>query len=494
MGLCIFSLKTEDCLQLPENFPTMYSEFQHGNFVVKHTKRHGRSVPLDQALKKAYTKPAKGQGGVIGLTRRKEAVAQWSLIKHEKAEIARFLPELCHLDNEDEYSLHHKFRKTTTYENEKCVQKICAYILQRGNQFEVETEIRLMKIVTGKHLDTEKAVYLLTCIETGEKSYKEFKITRMADKSKKLFDKISKNNIGSKRKKCHGKQMNVKKETIDAMKFIEIARSYYDIHKLLQFQLTKAPLNLTKDGFFRKTRKSELECDLITYLKEPAPTEPPMEGNQDLALVVIDFMAYAREVAVKQLKLETFGDFAENLLRTFFHISKGCGRIDIVFDLYLEQSIKSSERLRRGKCDPIEVTVNQSEKPLPVEMERFWASQDNKMKLQQFFIKWILENYHGTRPIYLGGSHVDDISKCLRCASGSIQEILSLHSDLEEADHRIMFHANHALTVESHEKLIIASADTDVFVCALYHFRNWAHFHLRELWVLSGQGQYLCMV
>ena len=39
---------------------------------------------MDKALEKEYNKVAKGHGGVIGVTREKNVVARWNLIKHEK--------------------------------------------------------------------------------------------------------------------------------------------------------------------------------------------------------------------------------------------------------------------------------------------------------------------------------------------------------------------------------------------------------------------------
>ena len=72
--------------------------------------------------------------------------------------------------------------------------------------------------------------------------------------------------------------------------------------------------------------------------------------------------------------------------------------------------------------------------------------------------------------------------------SGNVQEIRLLKCDHEEVDDRIMFHVNHAVTVESLRRIIVASADTDVFVCLMYHFSRWTHFDLTEIWVLGGQG------
>ena len=51
----------EDCISLPGRFPKMHRSFLQGDFVVKHTSRNGSAVPIDQALEKAYNKPAAGR-------------------------------------------------------------------------------------------------------------------------------------------------------------------------------------------------------------------------------------------------------------------------------------------------------------------------------------------------------------------------------------------------------------------------------------------------
>ena len=56
-----------------------------------------------------------------------------------------------------------------------------------------------------------------------------------------------------------------------------------------------------------------------------------------------------------------------------------------------------------------------------------------------------------------------------------------LKSNHEEADDRILFHINQAVVVDHFNRVIVASADTDVFV--------WMDFDLKELWILSGQGR-----
>ena len=101
---CWVPLYYEECIALEKKFPRIYESFVEGGFVVRQTAKCGSAVPMDQALEKEYNKLAKGQGGFIGFSPRKEAVAQWNIIKHEKARFAKHLWEVCCLTVEDEYS------------------------------------------------------------------------------------------------------------------------------------------------------------------------------------------------------------------------------------------------------------------------------------------------------------------------------------------------------------------------------------------------------
>lgn len=46
--------------------------------------KKGSGVPFDQALEQCYNWPAKVSGGIIGVTRKKDAVALWGIINHKK--------------------------------------------------------------------------------------------------------------------------------------------------------------------------------------------------------------------------------------------------------------------------------------------------------------------------------------------------------------------------------------------------------------------------
>ena len=151
----------EDCISLEAQFPEIYDEFRKGNFVARLTCS---AVQMDQALEKEYNKIAKGQGGIIGFTNRKKAVAQWNLIKHEKMQYIKVLQTLCNANQDSEYTLHHEFSKTITESNEKCIEQIQKFISERENPFDNSCKL-VTNIVTEAKMNSDRAEYLLRCVK-----------------------------------------------------------------------------------------------------------------------------------------------------------------------------------------------------------------------------------------------------------------------------------------------------------------------------------------
>ncbi|KAG1670900.1 hypothetical protein GQR58_016621 [Nymphon striatum] len=173
-------------------------------------------------------------------------------------------------------------------------------------------------------------------------------------------------------------------------------------------------------------------------------------------------MAYARKVAVKKLKLKTFGDMAAQLWKTFSAMASTCKRIDVVFDVYEAGSIIDFERLRRSTVDPIEVSINRSDTPLPIDLDRLWASISNKSKFEAFFIRWITEQIQGmenmSTPVFLGGAHETDMYKCIRLDSLNAEDVPHIRKQMTD------------------------------YCCISSMPLTWHDSGLDELWVLVGQG------
>ena len=56
--------------------------------LLKLVKLGASAVPMDQGLKRAYNKPVQGNRSIIGFTKCKEALAQFNLLRHERARIS----------------------------------------------------------------------------------------------------------------------------------------------------------------------------------------------------------------------------------------------------------------------------------------------------------------------------------------------------------------------------------------------------------------------
>lgn len=321
----------------------------------------------------------------------------------------------------------------------------------------------------------------------GEKLFQEFRDSRIVFKKKMLFDKITKEVI--KKEKNHDQPTkDLNKESMVLLRSVDIARARcYDVKTLLSYEITSTSFFLSKNGFLRPaSNKSDL-------LKKTRLSQYPLKEfshNSKLG-VFIDFMAYARKLGSRannnKSSIKTFGDFVENLWQSFLTYSRSSQRIDIIFDNYISSSLKAWERERRTKGNLAVITkINHIDQPLPPlsELPKFWASIDNKISLQQFFIDWLIEKYNSEKPLYLGGCHKNNkIYHCYRLCSGNFTEVRLLYCEHEEADDRLQYHISHAVKVDGIDIALVCSGDTDVHTSLLYNFEyQWKQYGLRELW------------
>ena len=141
-------------------------------------------------------------------------------------------------------------------------------------------------------------------------------------------------------------------------------------------------------------------------------------------------------------------------------------RIDVVFDTYKEQSIKSFERRQQGEDqEEVHQLLNISSSQIVRQWRQFLSKVSNKTSLICFLVDEWTKEEHTTR---LQGrklfATVDD--HCYRIMRGVKEEIADLKSTHEEADGRLLLHAYHAAK-EGYEGIVICAADTDVFIMAL---------------------------
>ena len=114
---------------------------------------------------------------------------------------------------------------------------------------------------------------------------------------------------------------------------------------------------------------------------------------------------------------------------------------------------------------------------VPVHLDKFWAPSISKTAFQAFCVEWLTSNYNGKKPLHLG---IQPKSWCM--SAGHVHHFPLLHCTHEEADDRIMFHIQVILSDRtSPTSVTVFSADTDVFICLLYHLSI-------KMWVVRNSG------
>ena len=116
------------------------------------------------------------------------------------------------------------------------------------------------------------------------------------------------------------------------------------MHDVLKHPLGSLPASLAcNNGFPRKNNKAQLGKELEKLI------EPTVEVTRPSAYL-IDGMALVQKLKVDYL---TFGEIADKILSRALREGEGNNRVDVVFHVYRDISIKSAERELRGESDAI---------------------------------------------------------------------------------------------------------------------------------------------
>ena len=159
----------------------------------------------------------------------------------------------------------------------------------------------------------------------------------------------------------------------------------------------------------------------------------------------------------------TFDELSQTILKRILIDGHGSERIDVVFHVYLEQSIKAVERVACGSKEGIMFAFIKGGHCIK-NWKRILTSTDTKNGLTKFLAEsWKTEKSrdqlrHTTLIVTSG-------EKSFKITKAEVAEIEELNSSYEEADTRLVIHARHA--AQSFPEVIIISEDTDVFVIIL---------------------------
>ena len=279
---------------------------------------------------------------------------------------------------------HTELQSSRMKKDEQAVSAIVDLIQGWVNPFSESQD--LISISTAKKAPREIATDLKTAHAVGERCYANFKEERMekTPQIRKLHDPVKTNKLKTFRDSNKKKQV----PTNDRSIILKADRSLFgriivaqerrlQMDAILSHPLGPLPWALsTPDGLLRKTNKASL----ASLLQKNVQVSEEVPVN---SAAVIDGMSLVQRLKGDQL---TFGDVAITVLSMAMKEGVSCNRIDVVFDIYKELSIKNSERRLRGEesgHQPVNITSTQ----IVRQWRNFLTRVSNKTSLITFIVK-----------------------------------------------------------------------------------------------------------
>ena len=183
---------------------------------------------------------------------------------------------------------------------------------------------------------------------------------------------------------------------------------------------------------------------------------------------------------LKPIGVKTLQGYATRVFLPFIKAQlRKVTRIDIIWDVYLEDSLKATAKEIRGRGIRRRLAPSNT---IPGNWQEFLRLEDNKTELFDFLAHQVVENLSGEKDVYTTcGQNV----LCSRVR----QDISSLAPyTLEEADTRMHLLIQQTNGIAEYRRIILRTLDTDVLVLAV---SNVVSLEDTEIWVAFGTGKHL---
>ena len=450
------SVHIRDMQQLPVKHPELVSEFEAGKFTFQKTENAFSAMPLDQGHEQ-NNEMVKGDGGAIGLTENPQALRRWMTGGPQIARLVHEFEESINTATAEQFK-HHEQVPSFQAKFKTHVQSMVDTISELGNPFSDESN-ELVSLSSKDVADKSVVKTVNEIKDIGIRQYQTFVKERLIDRSKSVSETITKNKLAMIRDRPRSSVLSKSKLQLKSAKndcllfsrlYIGCQNRGSNLEDFFTHENQACPPSISDGGKLRHGSKSDLlQC--FEKLCE-ARAETP-----NVSAMIIDGAA-----VVQMLKLGTAKTFQEYSEVVFWpHIARWLekvSRINVIWDVYLPSSLKSSMRERRGIGRRHRVLPSA---PLPRNWHEFLRVDENKTEL------FHLLSLHITQIRVDGKEIIATDGQGILCAPHQ-EDLLSQLSPCshEEADTRIFVHCVDAAN-RGHKNIMIRTVDTDVVVLAI---------------------------
>lgn len=369
--------------------------------------------------------------------------------------------------------LHHENTKSTQGTFAKNVQELVKVSQDIGNPFSKESG----DFLDIKDIADTSIVETVRCIEkVGQESHDTYVKERLIDQSKPISDTIKRHSLPL-FCKTNSRSQSSTKQTIASLKndcslfsrlYIACQTRSGDKDSFFKRENHAFPPALSQQGQLRIGSKS----DLVGCLEEHCTTR----GDAPVVdVVIIDRAAIIN--MLKPIGVKTFQDYAVYTFLLFIMAQlRAAARVDIVWDVYIEQSLKTTARDKRGKGIRRRVAASN---PVPGNWEAFLRSDENKTELFDF-LAHVINDEVDTDKVLLSTCGRDVV-----CTDSQVDVSLLATCSHEEADTRMILHAVNA-SQQGRKKIMVRTVDTDVLVLTIAYACN---LEDTEMWFAFSTGK-----
>ncbi|KAG1650788.1 hypothetical protein GQR58_027743 [Nymphon striatum] len=308
-----------DMLNLPTTHPEIHDYFSRGHFAVQLSRNNPfGKIDADKTIENTINKDTKTPGGINRFSLNDSAVQRWTLNSRRRAIFRAFLHNHLHYKPSSFIHVIHLLPSRIKKDND-AVSKITENLEEIFvNPFSEQRD--LISITSGLAATPTIRDHLLNAITYGQDVMELFRSERLgADSIKEFFNPLKRQNLQT-------------FSTLRPKKVLKVNQKEV---------VLKADRELFGDefGMLRKTNKAAITTALEKNIEY-------VESVPQNSATLLDGMAVVQKLKIDQSN--TFGDIAEKFSASISQAGFASKRIDVVFDVYIENSIKNAERVRRG--------------------------------------------------------------------------------------------------------------------------------------------------
>uniref|UniRef100_UPI00358E9C5E uncharacterized protein n=1 Tax=Myxine glutinosa TaxID=7769 RepID=UPI00358E9C5E len=359
----------------------------------------------------------------------------------------------------------------------KNVKSLILTMKTMGNPFR-DTSGDLLVLDTREVVDSSVVDSVRKMKLLGENQHNEFFKSRLVERTTALNDRITKNNLPLFRWRPEKEKSRTQEQLLSMKRDRNLFSTLYiasqirgaDLEDFFQHENQSFPPSISDYGKMRLGKKS----DLLQCLEDLVPhSDDADHTTSEVDMVIIDGAAIANVITPGTS--ETFNEYSkEFMIYVRRQFTGSVCRVDVVFDVYREDSLKAAARKKRGKGIRIRVEGN---KKLPGNWSQFLREDGNKTELFNLLSERVTNE---TFPGIVVMTHGEE----LRCSETIDSDWLSA-STQEEADTRMLLHAADGAR-QGCKNILLRTVNTDVVVLAV----SLAHkLDSAQLTVAFGMGK-----